>query len=149
MRIEAKVVGLPELEARLQQLGARAGDIIEIALRTGALEIQNAAKALVPRKTSTLMRSITVETVAKSTSSAEVQVGPSAAYGKYVEFGTGIYAEGGGGRQTPWRFKTADGRWVTTRGMRARPFMRPAFDETREAALQVIADVLRDQLEAL
>lgn len=149
MRIEAKIVGAPELEAKLKAIGDRAGDMIETALRTGALEIQNAAKGLVPRKSSTLMRSIIVSTVSKSATGAEVQVGPSVEYGKYVEFGTGIYAEGGNGRQTPWRFKTADGRWVTTRGARAQPFMRPGFDEGREMALQVIAEVMRDQLEAL
>ncbi|MCY7585514.1 HK97 gp10 family phage protein [Bacillus safensis] len=51
-------------------------------------------------------------------------------YAVYVEYGTGIYAEEGGGRQTPWVYYDEKlGRWVMTRGMRAQPFFNPAVEE--------------------
>ena len=50
-------------------------------------------------------------------------------YAEFVEFGTGIHNEHGDGRQTPWRYKDRDGKWHTTRGQIAKPFIRPAFAE--------------------
>lgn len=54
-------------------------------------------------------------------------------YGLYVEFGTGIYAEGEQpGRQTPWvYYDTKLNRYVFTRGMRPQPFLHPSHEEER------------------
>ncbi|PAD58257.1 hypothetical protein CHH92_20910 [Bacillus sonorensis] len=58
---------------------------------------------------------------------AKITVGAS--YAIYVEFGTGIYAEEGNGRKTPWvYFDEKLGRYVFTRGMRAQPFFFPAVE---------------------
>lgn len=58
---------------------------------------------------------------------AKITVGAS--YAVYVEFGTGIYAEDGTGRKTPWvYFDEKLGRYVFTRGMRAQPFFFPAVE---------------------
>ena len=46
-----------------------------------------------------------------------------------VGAGTGIYAEDGTGRKTPWvYFDEKLGRYVFTRGMRAQPFFFPAVE---------------------
>ncbi|MBU8787138.1 MULTISPECIES: HK97-gp10 family putative phage morphogenesis protein [Bacillus] len=59
---------------------------------------------------------------------AVISVGAS--YAIYVEYGTGIYAEDGNGRKTPWvYYDTKLNQWVFTRGMRAQPFWNPAVDE--------------------
>ena len=50
----------------------------------------------------------------------------------YVENGTGEEAENGEGRPTPWTYKHPKYGWVTTRGMVAQPYMRPAADNNRE-----------------
>lgn len=53
-----------------------------------------------------------------------------AEYAIYVEFGTGIYAEDGNGRKTPWiYYDNKLNRWVFTRGMHAQPFFRPAYEK--------------------
>lgn len=52
------------------------------------------------------------------------------AYGRFLEYGTGIYNEWGNGRQTPWKYKDRHGKWHTTHGMTHRPFIRPAIEET-------------------
>ncbi|MCY8035638.1 HK97 gp10 family phage protein [Bacillus sonorensis] len=58
---------------------------------------------------------------------AKITVGAS--YAIYVEFGTGIYAEEGNGRKTPWvYFNEKLGRYVFTRGMHAQPFFFPAVE---------------------
>lgn len=53
-------------------------------------------------------------------------------YAIFQEYGTGIYAENGKGRQTPWTyFSEGLGRFVTTVGNRPHPFMRPGFEAGR------------------
>lgn len=45
-------------------------------------------------------------------------------YAVYVEYGTGIYAANGNGRQTPWTYYNERiGRFCRTSGMPPRPFM--------------------------
>ena len=120
---------------------------LEVAVQAGAVVIQNEAKRLVPKRTRTLARSITIEPAKVTDTRVEYHIGPQEPYGKWVEFGTGIHAEGGGGRQTPWRFKAGDGSWVTTRGTRPQPYMRPAFDTKYAEAVQEIRDVFKTVLE--
>ena len=55
-------------------------------------------------------------------------IGTNVEYGKYVELGTGIYAEEGG-RTTPWFYKDDEGNWHYTHGMKPRPFLGPAVTE--------------------
>lgn len=61
--------------------------------------------------------------------SATVESG--AEYSVYLEFGTGIYAEGPGGSRAekiPWVYKNDYGEFVTTYGMPAQPFWFPSVD---------------------
>jgi len=48
-------------------------------------------------------------------------------YAEFIEFGTGVFAEGGGGRTVPWRYQDAEGNWHMTSGSRPYPFIRPAW----------------------
>ena len=52
-----------------------------------------------------------------------------ASYAPYQEYGTGIYAEAGNGRKTPWVYKRKDGKFITTSGNRPHPFVRPTARE--------------------
>ncbi|MGG3662098.1 HK97-gp10 family putative phage morphogenesis protein [Bacillus gobiensis] len=57
----------------------------------------------------------------------------TADYAIYVEFGTGIYAENGNGRQDPWVYYDEKlRRYVFTRGMHAQPFFRPGIEAGAE-----------------
>lgn len=47
-----------------------------------------------------------------------VVIGTNIEYAIYHELGTGIYLEGGGGRQTPWSYQDANGEWHRTRGIK-------------------------------
>lgn len=57
-----------------------------------------------------------------------VYIGSNVEYAPYIEFGTGLYAEGGG-RQTPWIYTNRKGETVLTHGSYPHPFLRPAISE--------------------
>lgn len=55
-------------------------------------------------------------------------VGGYLPYPFYQEYGTGIYAESGNGRKTPWfYFNRKFNKVIKTQGIRPRPCMRPAL----------------------
>lgn len=81
------------------------------------------AKKLCPVDTGNLRNSITH--VVDEQEPAAI-IGSNNSYAAYVELGTGIYAEGGGGRPTPWVYQDAKGNWHYTRGNKAKPFLKPA-----------------------
>lgn len=58
----------------------------------------------------------------------EGRAGTNKEYAPYVEFGTGIHAEGGAGRQTPWVYHTKRG-FFFTHGNVPMPFLRPAYEK--------------------
>lgn len=58
-----------------------------------------------------------------------VYVGTNVQYAIYNEYGTGVYAKGGGGRKTPWSYKDGNGQWHTTRGMKAIHFLKKAVQD--------------------
>ncbi|PEN45045.1 hypothetical protein CN630_19915 [Bacillus wiedmannii] len=56
----------------------------------------------------------------------------------YLEKGTGIYAEDGNGRQTPWMYRhPKSGKMVKTHGQHAQPFLRPAAENNKPQITQV------------
>jgi hypothetical protein len=57
----------------------------------------------------------------------------------YQEFGTGIYAEDGQGRTTPWVYEGRDGKMHMTRGTHPRPFLRNAYRDNHEAIKRIVA----------
>lgn len=116
------------------------------------MKVQDYAQLLVPTGTAdstgiegyvggALKQSLTYAVdLAKKT----VTIGSNLFYSVYVELGTGIFAEKGNGRKTPWVWKDFNGKWHFTRGMRAanegKGFLRPAvedhIDELREIAVE-------------
>jgi len=71
------------------------------------------------------------------------EVGTNLHYAPYVERGTGIHAANGQGRQTPGRFKAANGKWVTTSGMKPQPFLLPALRRNEYNVKYAVAAELR------
>ena len=71
-----------------------------------------------------------------------VYVGTNVEYAIYHEIGTGIYVEGGGGRQTPWRYQDAKGNWHTTQGITPIHFLKNAIadhiDEFKAIAERIL-----------
>ncbi len=88
--------------------------------------------------TSNLKNSITHTLEGKNT----VAIGTPVEYAPYVEFGTGIYADGGNGRKTPWAYKDEEGNWHRTRGQKPIHFLRDGImkhlDEYAKIAEQAL-----------
>ncbi|KAA0956632.1 HK97 gp10 family phage protein [Planococcus sp. ANT_H30] len=100
----------------------------QIVLETAQI-IQSQAKALAPVDDGSLRDSITLR-IENGGLGAVIHVG--AFYAIYVNYGTGIYAEGPGGsraKKIPWTYWSPKlNRWVTTSGMRAQEFWEPAVE---------------------
>lgn len=103
-------------------------DAIEAGLTAIGLSAEGHAKKLCPVDTGRLRNSITniVDAGDKS-----VIIGTNVEYAPYIELGTGVFAEGGVGRQTPWAYQDSKGEWHTTSGMKAHPYLRPAVQDYR------------------
>lgn len=99
--------------------------LIETLYAWGILA-QGYATEYCPKDTGNLANSIDYEVVE---SDLQVQIGTNVKYGKYVEFGTGIYAEEGDGRKTPWTYQDDEGKWHRTNGMHPQPYLRPAIEK--------------------
>jgi len=115
------------------------------AAADSAKTIALGAIAKAPVKTGRLRRSITSEVVPLA---ADVQgiVMATAPYARYVEEGTGLY----GPKKAVilydrmHKFKIG-GSWVSVlgiRGMQAKPYMKPAFEEARERVVGLFRDAI-------
>ena len=71
-------------------------------------------------------------------------VGTDVEYAPYVELGTGKYAEGGGGRPTPWTYQDDNGVWHWTAGNRAQPFLKPAVADHAQTYRNIIKDEMEN-----
>lgn len=71
-----------------------------------------------------------------------VQIGSTAEYSIFVEKGTGIYAEDGNGRKTPWIYfydghKGEKGFRITS-GQKPAPFLTPAGEENVATIIKIV-----------
>lgn len=112
------VDGVDELVRKLQGLARKATPAqARAALMAGALPIQTAAAQKAPVDTGTLRRSIHTET-AEIDSGVAARIGTNVEYAAAQEFGTSR--------------------------MRAQPYLRPAYDEQKAAALKEMARALKE-----
>jgi HK97 gp10 family phage protein len=104
--------------------------------------VEAAAKKKAPKDNGALRRSITSE-VQKDGGDIVGVVYTPLEYAPYVEYGTGLFAEGGNGRKdVPWHYKDDKGEWHSTSGQHPQPFLRPALDENREQITRLLREGL-------
>jgi len=108
------------------------------ALETIGRVVERYAKELCPTDTSRLKNSISHQVDDET-----VYVGTNVEYAPYVEFGTGKFAEGGGGRPTPWSYQDDKGNWHTTNGMKPQPYLKPAIENHLDEYKQYLKDELQ------
>lgn len=81
---------LNRLSADLTKAAGKVGPLVQVVIRKAAIDIEATAKAFVPVDTGNLKNSIghsDLRTVGQS-GVMEVEIGPTANYGAFVEFGT-------------------------------------------------------------
>ena len=113
-------------------------EAVEKALNVIGLVAERYAKELCPTDTSRLKNSISHQVDDET-----VYVGTNVEYAPYVEFGTGKFAEGGGGRPTPWSYQDDKGNWHTTNGMKPQPYLKPAIENHLDEYKQYLKDELQ------
>ena len=75
-----------------------------------------------------------------------VYVGTNNEYAPYHEMGTGIYLEGGGGRQTPWAYQDAKGEWHRTRGLRPIHFLKNAMQDNASEYEKIASQIISSKM---
>lgn len=132
-----KVDGLQDLERKLLSYGDRlAKNGLRASVAAGARVVLKEARANVPVDTGTLKRSLYMKQIREESTNtvqtyfvgarfgkAEQKKNRDAFYFPFVEFGT--------------------------EKMPAQPFMRPAFESTKEAAIEAIKNKLAERVEKL
>ncbi|MFA7167790.1 MAG: HK97-gp10 family putative phage morphogenesis protein [Sphaerochaetaceae bacterium] len=135
------IIGLDVLEARLNALSKKLTkeEFEKSAKRGMIVYVEGPAKRKSAIDGGRLRNSITT-----TIDQDKVITGTNVEYGPYVEFGTGIYAEDGQGRKTPWVYlydgKKGDAGFRLTVGNHPQPFMRPAWDEGKKDVVQSMED---------
>ena len=125
--------GAEKLIARLDKMSDEAA--LKKSLETAALLVERSAREKAPKDTGALRRSIR-----SKVEGLEGIIYTPLEYAPYIEYGTGLFAEGNGRKDVPWNYQDDKGNWHSTSGLKPQPFMRPSLDENR----QKIVDILKE-----
>ena len=116
-----EVVGV-RIESHIGEVTKEVKDKIEAWLEAVGEDASGVASDKAPYDTGRLRNSITHQV--EMGEEQAVYVGTNVKYAKWHEIGTGVYAEGGGGRTKPWAFKDSKGNWHYTKGVPARHYLQ-------------------------
>jgi HK97 gp10 family phage protein len=116
---------------------------IEKALTSSAIIVKADAQINAPVDLGQLRSSIAYDVDGKN---RVASVFTPLEYGIYIEYGTGLKAEGQKGRKTPWVYKSRNGSFVTTTGQSPKPFMRSALFGNRDLILKTWIRVFNEVL---
>jgi len=118
------------------------------AISVGAISIANTAKKIAPVDTGSMANSITYDLIENTAKQVTAIVGPTKdiIYGKYVEYGTGIYATGPSkAKKIPWVYYNERlDQFFTTSGMKAQPFLYPALQRNRKRINDLLAKAVTE-----
>ena len=72
-----------------------------------------------------------------------VYIGSNLHYFPWHEWGTGIFAEDGSGRKSPWAFQDSKGKWHNTRGVKPKHMLKNAALNHNEEYRQIIENIMK------
>lgn len=130
-----EIIGLDKLGIKLDKLSKVN---LSNAITKCCFLVESDAKKECPVDTGALRGSITSEIEAN-----EGYVGTNLEYAPYVEFGTGIFASKGDGREDAWSYQDMKGVWHKTNGSHPQPFLKPALDMNRKRIVEIFQDEVR------
>ena len=125
--------GAEKLMARLDKMSDEAA--LKKSLETAALLVERSAREKAPKDTGALRRSIR-----SKVEGLEGIIYTPLEYAPYIEYGTGLFAEGNGRKDVPWNYQDDKGNWHSTSGLKPQPFMRPSLEENREKILDILKE---------
>jgi HK97 gp10 family phage protein len=82
--------------------------------------------------------------IAHASKDGVAYVGSDIFYASYVELGTGLHAEGGKGRKTPWVWIDKNGKPHKTYGMKPRHFLKKAVQDHQREYKAIIENNLKN-----
>lgn len=136
-----KIEGLENVLDVLSNIGD--GQELKKAMAKACAFVEGEAKKNAPKGNGQLRNSIE-SSVEENGGDIVGVVSTPLEYAPYVEFGTGLFAEDGDGRQdVPWCYKDDKGEWHTTSGQHPHPFLRPALHENRENITRILKGGLK------
>lgn len=139
MAEDIRIEGLDEVLKRFEKIGSV--QQAQAALGKCCALVEAAARHNAPKDTGELKRSIS----SKVDGLTGIIFTPLE-YAPYVEYGTGLYAEGGNGRKdVPWAYKDPKtGDLIWTAGQEPQPFMRPALYDNKKNIIKLLEEGLTD-----
>ena len=132
----AEVINLEKLIGKLNKLSNQQMDQ---ALNKACILVENQAKENCPVDTGELRMSITHYVEGQTGI-----VGTNKHYAPYVEYGTGLFAKEGNGRQTPWSYQDAKGEWHSTKGQKPQPFLEPALLDNEKNIIKIFDEAIKE-----
>lgn len=145
--MEVKIEGLGNLLKKLDKLGGSIPQSTKKALLRGGAVFEKSTKEHCPVDTGNLRDSIHTE----AKDDGAVAVGTNTDYAVYVEYGTGPKGDPSVPHTTKkfWRYQDEDGNWHTSHGQAPQPFMRTAFAEKKDAAVNAAAESIKEDVRGL
>lgn len=156
MTEEIRVDGLEDLKNELRRLPEKLqGKALQGALAKAAKPIVATARSLAPVKTGRLRKAIYSFRDRSSTRTREARLisvksgkrfqkkDRDAYYWKFIEFGRAQVTKKGRGALGN---ENAGFFGKTVKAIPPRPFMRPAFEQNKYNALQIVQDVMKDEV---
>ena len=140
MDFDIKFEGLDKIIDKIEDFD----DVREMtsAMQQACNIVESAAKDKAPKDTGALRRSITSK-VEVNGSEIDGTVFTPLEYAAFCEYGTGLFAENGNGRKTPWVYMDDKGNYHYTRGQHPQPYMRPALEENKDKIINMIKGALK------
>ena len=126
-----------DLDAALRNISIDAPTLQKFEQK-GARVLVEGMKSRAAIDTGDMRDGIQSHIVEASAEKIEDEVGPEVKYAIYQEYGTGIFAENGQGRKTPWVYRRKDGKFITTSGNRPHPFVRPTAINDKDKVTHAI-----------
>jgi HK97 gp10 family phage protein len=135
-----EIQNMDSIIKRLDQL-ADVGKI-EVAMGKVCALVERTAKQKAPKDTGQLRNSITSKVERDGNDVVGVVFTPKE-YAPYVEYGTGLFAEKGGRKDVPWKYKDDKDNWHVTSGQKPQPYMRPALNENRDKIIRILEESVK------
>ena len=134
-----------ELVAKFQKKGKELDSLLAVAMNEAGIKVEADAALLARHDTGLLRKSITHRVISRR-GYPVAQIGTNNEYAIYVEFGTGIYAEGGDGRKTGWMWYDEKGEGHWTRGMKPKSFLREALKRNKINVQEIVTRRLKQAI---
>lgn len=135
-----EIEGLDDVLKRMEKL--LDVDSIKQTMGKACAVVEGAAKQNAPKDTGALRNSIQSKVEMDGNSIVGVVFTPLE-YAPYVEYGTGLFAEGGGRMDVPWNYQDDKGEWHSTSGQKPHPFMQPALSDNRNKILEILEESIK------